>query len=240
MKKIEFTEEEKFYKEVLRVLNKNRLRYLLGGTYALTAYTGIKRKTKDLDLFCRASDHTKFVKVLKDAGFKTEIRDARWLAKVKKGRHYVDLIFGRRTQIVVVDETWFEHARNTEFLGEKMKLVPVEEFIWEKSYIQSKEGYGGPDINHLILKYGKTMDWKRLLRRMEAHWELLLGHLINFRFVYPSDRSIIPKWLMRELIRRLQEQLSLPHPKDKVTRGNILSGSQYDTDIKEWGYLGTS
>jgi hypothetical protein len=71
---------------------------------------------------------------------------------------------------------------------------------------------------------------------MESHWELLLERLISFRFVYPSERRLIPKWLMEELISRVHQQFSLPEPKDKVCRGPILSRFQYETDITDWGF----
>jgi hypothetical protein len=236
MKYKSLNEGEAFFKEVISTLNKGNAKYLVAGTYAFRALTGINRKTKDLDLFCKASDYTRFIQLLKIAGFKVEITDARWLAKVHKGRSYVDLIFASNNQSVIIDDTWFENAKNAILFGEKIKLPPVEEFIWEKSYIQTHDGYGGTDINHLILKYGKELDWKRLLQRMEAHWELLFAHIINFRFVYPSERTLIPKWLIKELLRRFEEQLSMPKPKDKITRGTMLSGTEYETDVKEWGF----
>ena len=34
---------------------------------------------------------------------------------------------------------------------------------------------------------------------MEPHWEVLLTHLLNFRFVYPTERDLVPRWLMEEL-----------------------------------------
>jgi hypothetical protein len=73
---------------------------------------------------------------------------------------------------------------------------------------------------------------------MEPHWELLLAHLLTFRFVYPSDRDVVPEWLMRELLSRSERQLVLPTPKDRVCRGPLLSRTQYRIDVEEWGYKG--
>src|SRR5262249_4575070 len=47
---------EAFYAEVLRELKRSDQPVLLAGTFALCAYTGITRRTKDLDVFCRAGD----------------------------------------------------------------------------------------------------------------------------------------------------------------------------------------
>jgi hypothetical protein len=44
---------ESFYGEALRELSHLGLPFLLAGTYAVSAYTGITRTTKDLDVFCR-------------------------------------------------------------------------------------------------------------------------------------------------------------------------------------------
>src|ERR671932_224429 len=49
-------EAETFYAEVLRELAGLALPFLLSGTYAVAAYTGISRPTKDLDIFCKAGD----------------------------------------------------------------------------------------------------------------------------------------------------------------------------------------
>src|SRR5260370_17471549 len=46
-------EAEAFYADALRELAKFGVPYLLAGTYAVSAYTGITRPTKDLDIFCK-------------------------------------------------------------------------------------------------------------------------------------------------------------------------------------------
>ena len=54
-------DSEAFYAESLRLLNESRIPFLLSGTYAVTAYTGISRPTKDLDVFCKAGDFPKIL-----------------------------------------------------------------------------------------------------------------------------------------------------------------------------------
>jgi hypothetical protein len=49
-------EAEAFYTEALRHLVELGVLFLLAGTYAVSAYTGISRATKDLDVFCKAGD----------------------------------------------------------------------------------------------------------------------------------------------------------------------------------------
>lgn len=227
---------EEFYRHVLVILSKHPIPFLVGGTFAIREYLNIERETGDFDIFCKAGDYLQILKILSEAGFKTEVADARWIAKVKQQRFVTDLIFGTAQGIIHVDDSWFEHPYPAKILGYKVRLVPPEEMIWSKSYREDRHRFEGPDINHLILKLGKTLDWKRLLNRMEPHWELLFAHILNFRFVYPSERNNIPGWLMDELMRRLILQISSPLPKEKITRGPLLAIDPYKVDVDEWGF----
>src|SRR3712207_1008589 len=75
-----------FYAESLRELNELGLPYLLAGTYALSAYTGLTRQTKDLDIVCKAGDFPRILAHFKGRGYAVEIEDERWLGKVYQGR----------------------------------------------------------------------------------------------------------------------------------------------------------
>ena len=48
---------EVLYTQALRELAKLDLPFLLAGTYALSAYTGVARATKDLDIVCKPTDY---------------------------------------------------------------------------------------------------------------------------------------------------------------------------------------
>src|SRR6478752_8365446 len=86
-------EAEAFYVEALTELTQLGTPYLLAGTYALSAYTGISRPTKDLDIFCKAGDYQRILAHFKNLGHALEIEDERWLGKVFKGQHFFDVIF---------------------------------------------------------------------------------------------------------------------------------------------------
>ena len=80
-------------------------------------------------------------------------------------------------------------------------------------------------------------DWKFLRELMEPNWHILFSHLLMFQFVYPSDYpEILPKWLFDELIERAKEQYDIPPSMEKVCRGPWIDQTQYQIDIKEWGY----
>lgn len=226
---------EQLYSDALRLLVRSKIPFMVGGALAYTYYTEVTRELKDLDLFCKAGDYLRLLKILSDAGYKTELTDERWLGKAYKGEYYVDLIFNSASNMCPVDDTWFRFSATGEILGVKVKILPTEEMLWSKAYVHNRLKYDGADISHLILKQGKHMDWKRILRRMEAHWEILLAHILNYRFIYPSERDNIPRWLLTELVQRLAEQLTNPPPQDKVCRGPLLARDQYDID-REWGF----
>ena len=58
--------------------------------------------------------------------------------------------------------------------------------------------------------------------------------LLNFRFVYPSERDVVPKWLMDELLLRLKDQGDVKGPGKRVCRGRIFSPRDYAIDVEEW------
>ena len=235
MKKL--TPAELFYKKALELLNTTHIPFMIAGTYAFTEYTGIRRPTKDLDIFCKTSDYPKIINFFAKEGYEVEITDDRWLAKIYKQKYYVDVIYGTIGNVWRVDDSWFEHTlKKTMFRDVTVKLVPPEEFVWTKLFMQDRNKYEAADVNHIIIKMRKNFDWKRLLFRMETHWELLFAQILSFRFVYPSERYIIPGWLLTELMNRVQEQLSLPLPQGKICRGAIISRFQYLVDYKKWGF----
>lgn len=240
------TEEQKqeafaFYKEAINLLNNCGVNYMLGGGFALFHYTGIYRDTKDLDVFCKPGDYPAILKHFAAHGYVTELTDVRWLAKIFKGEYFIDIIFDTVNNICRVDDTWLEHAQQGEFVGMQVKFLPPEELIWCKIYVQNRERFDGADVNHMLLKYGKKLDWKRLFARLDQHWHLLLSQVLIFQFVYPADfHDIIPKWLFDELMRRAYEQYDLPPAVEKVCRGPIIDQTQYETDIKDWNYKVTT
>lgn len=234
---IYFEEEQiKFYKEALELLNRNNIPYLIGGAFAIRQYTGITRNTKDIDLFCKAGDYQQVLKMFVDHDFQVEVTDARWLAKVYKEHYFIDVIFNTTNNLCPVDDSWFHQACQSKIFGVPVKCVAPEDLIWCKTYIQDRGRFDGADINHMILRRGKELDWKRLHDRLEQHWHLLLAQLLNFQFVYPSDRDIIPRWLIDELLRKAKEQFELPPSENKVCLGPIIDHSSYDVDIREWNY----
>ncbi|MGZ3459251.1 MAG: hypothetical protein ACXU86_12200 [Archangium sp.] len=210
--------------------------FLVGGAYAYASYTGIYRDTKDLDLFPRKRDAERALVALEKDGWRTERTDEVWLYKAFMGEYFVDFIFSSGNGVATVDDEWFVHARTASVFGHRCLVAPAEEMIWSKAFVNERERYDGADINHLILKMGRAMDWERLLRRFDRYWEVLLSHLMMFRFAYPSERDLIPTWLMTELMSRTLDTLKEGNWDERLCRGNLISRVNYTVDIHHWGY----
>ncbi len=227
---------DRFYADSLRLLRGSQIPFLVAGTFAVNCYTGINRATKDLDIFCKAGDFPRILLHFREHGFDTITVDERWLAKVRRGGCFFDVIFSSTAAVVTITDLWFQESHPAELYGVSVQLTPPTEMIWSKALLQYRHRYDGADIAHLILRQSKRIDWKRLLTHMEQYWEVLLMHILNFRFIYPSERDKIPRWLLDELLLRTKEQADLPLPLTRVCRGRLFSPDDYRIDVSEWGF----
>ncbi len=229
-------DSEQFYGECLRLLVESGHPFLLSGTYALSCYTGIIRPTKDVDVFAKPSDAIKILAFFKQQGVAVEMVDERWLARITRGELFMDVIFNMPTSGTTISDEWFRSAPKARVYDAIVRLVPPTEFIWSKIFVQDRYRYDGADVAHVILKKHDEIDWRRLLEHLELYWEVLLVALLNFRFIYPSERDLAPRWLMDELLERLAAQQAMPPPGVKICRGRIFSPRDYQIDVHEWGF----
>src|SRR5262249_40232743 len=154
----------------VEVLDEARVPFLVGGAYALAHYTGIVRHTKDFDVFVRPEDCRRGLEAFAGEGLRTELTFPHWLGKAFNGEDFVHVIFRSGNGIAKVDDAWFEHAVSATFLGKPVRLCPVEEIIWSKSFVCERERFDGADINHLLRARGRVLDWRRMLDRFGPHW----------------------------------------------------------------------
>ena len=103
-------EAENFYIEGLKLLAENEAPFLLAGTYAVTAYTGLVRPTKDLDIFCKASDYPRILSFFREKGYEIAVEDERWLAKIYNGKYFFDVIYSCRASEIAITDEWFDEA----------------------------------------------------------------------------------------------------------------------------------
>jgi hypothetical protein len=231
---------ERFYAEALHRLLASRIPFMIGGAYALRHYAGIVRYTKDLDVFCTRRNRDRIVGLLSGFAGRVEAENPTWIVKVYRGDLYIDVIYGSGNGICHVDETWFDRSRPARLLGSRVRLIPPEEMIWSKAFVQDRYRYDGADIAHILRRQGRTLDWRRLLKRMDPEWEILFAHLLNVRFIYPSARNIVPGWVLDELLAKLEHDRNRVHrggPRPApVCRGTLLTPHDYIEDVTAWGY----
>jgi hypothetical protein len=224
-----------FYLKALQILDKAGVRYCVGGAYAMAYHTGVIRHTKDLDVFLRRDDLDKAMGAFDDAGYRTERTHPHWLGKAfsDDADAFVDMIFRSANGLCAVDDEWLRNAEPGQVVGRKAPLCPAEEMIWSKGFVMGRERFDGADVIHLIRSKGESLDWNRLLRRFERYEEVLLGHVVFFRFVYPSERTRVPSWVLDRLINDMR---AAPAIGENVCRGTLLSWDQYDAATCTWGY----
>jgi putative nucleotidyltransferase-like protein len=215
-----------FYREALKALRGCAVPFLVGGAFALEAYSGVVRRTKDLDVFVRPEHIDRLMHLLEARGYQIELRFPHWLAKAFKDGHFIDIIFSSGNGICTVDDDWFHYAHDAVVVGVPVQILPPEEMIWSKAFIMERERYDGADIAHLVRARATMLDWPRLLRRFNSHWRVLFSHLILFGFIYPANRLQIPMWIMEELLRRLRHEMTSPSD-SRLCQGTLLSWSQY-------------
>jgi hypothetical protein len=224
----------------LHTLNETGIPYVVGGAFAVYAYTGIWRDTKDLDIFLPPADVKRALNALSEEGFETEVRDVYWLAKAHQRPFLMDLIFGTSSNQFPVDRTWFEQSHPAQILGIKTQLAAVEELIASKVYMLKSNRFDGGDIVHLIRGIQGRIDWQRVLDHLKKdNQEILLLYLILFDFIYPTHSDYLPKELMANLFAEMQEGWSRPK-KTKTFRGMILDAFKFAVDCREWGYENVS
>lgn len=218
----------------MQLLSDNNIDFLVGGAYALAHYTGIARDTKDFDLFLHPTDVASALAIWQKAGYSADYTFTHWLAKVKSGRVYVDIIFRSGNGLAAVDDAWFQYSRAATIFGLQIKTVPPEELIWQKAYIMERERFDGADVAHMLRACGENLDWNRLVKRFGPDWRILWSHLVLFGFIFPSKRHLIPMELVKEFAGRAMQEQSEPFVGAPVCNGTLLSRIQYQTDLREF------
>jgi hypothetical protein len=224
-----------FYRRVMGQLDAHGIPFLVGGAYAFERYTGIARHTKDFDLFIHPRDVERGLAVLAADGCTTDVPFPHWLAKAHCGEDVVDLIYSSGNGVALVDDDWFRYSVAETVLDVPIRLIPAEEMIWSKAFIMERERYDGGDVAHILRACADTLDWPRLLQRFDGNWRVLAQHLVMFGFIYPCERARVPAAVMRELMGRLDRELTRPAA-DRVCRGTLISRAQYLVDVEHWGY----
>ena len=229
-------EERDVYRRALQALNEASIPYVVAGAYAIYEHTGIYRQTKDLDLFVEPTFVIPAARALHQAGFVMRLEDLHWLAKGFAGDRFVDLIYGMGNSVAFIDSAWHEHSRPGVLAAQPVRIAPAEELIWHRLFISERHRHDMSDIVHLLLCVGDTLDWDRLLARVDTHWPLLLAQLQTFSYVYPGYRSNVPAGVMERLLDQARADAGRDEEDADVTRGTLISRFSFAIDVREWGF----
>ena len=227
-------DQESLFREVIQLMSRNRVQFVISGAFALHEHTGIWRDTKDLDFFLPTQEVPRALKLLQEDGFSTEITDPVWLAKAHRGNYFVDLITGMSNAVVRVDYGWIKRAVPSQVLGLPVRVLAPEELIASKVFVTFRERFDGADICHVIFGLKGKLDWHRLMHLMGEHWEMLLSSLVLYQYVYPAYSSYVPREIWDELLQRFKVELE--HPNNGLQfRGSLVDEKMFAIDVAEWG-----
>jgi hypothetical protein len=257
--------ERNVYRRALGALNGVGIPYVVSGLYAIHAYTGVYRETKDLDLLVEPGRVVEVAETLKAEGFVVSLKEPHWLGQAFADDAQVDFIFGMGNGMGFVDAGWFRHSRPGILAAVPVRIAPPEELIWHRLFIGERHRFDMADVVHLILHRGHELDWDRLLDRVGAAWRLLLSQVHFFDFTYPDHRDRIPG-SARKRLRDLEleaERVAVENASRRdgaaasgvadpiveedeivgrrdgegpLTRGTLLSRYSFAIDVNEWGF----
>src|SRR5580765_2893913 len=96
-----------FYQGILAKMDRLGVPYVIGGAIAFSHYSKVPRETKDVDIFIKRADCPRVLEAFATAGYQTEHPFPHWLAKIRRGAHFVDVIYSSGNGIARVDDLWF-------------------------------------------------------------------------------------------------------------------------------------
>ncbi len=205
-------EEWGVYSRAMDAIRSAEVPFMLGGGFALAAFTGRWRDTKDIDFYIRPGDRDKVVAALTKFGFKDYYPvlayDRKWIYRSVRADCIVDIIWSMANQRAQVDELWFERSGMVELRGQRLPVVPAEEFMWCKLYILQRDHCDWTDVFNLLYAAGDKLDWDHLLARVGEDLPLLRAVLLVYGWLCPKYVLKLPK--------RLWARVGIPPPTPQV------------------------
>jgi hypothetical protein len=191
------------YLSAINAVRSTGINFMLGGGFALAAYTGRWRDTKDIDLYVHPNDADTAKEALLKAGFSDYYSilpyDRKWIYRSTKKDFLVDIIWAMANQRAQVDAQWFKRGRMITIRGEQLKIMPMEEFMWCKLYIMQRDHCDWTDLFNLLYANGTHLDWDHLLMRVEEDTPLLRALLEIFGWLCPAAAKKLPSILWKKM-----------------------------------------
>jgi len=205
-------EQWDLYRKVIKAARERGFPFALGGAFAVAAYTGMWRNTKDIDLYILPRDRETMQDVLSQQGLSDYYEvlpyQRHWIYRAHQDDLIIDLIWSMPNERAEVDETWLAAGRQFEIQGEVMRALPAEELIWAKLYVMQKDRCDWPDIFNIIQVEADRLDWGRLMVRLDQDTPLLEGLLAVFCWLNPGRALSLPNWLLTRLTLNVEGAIS--------------------------------
>jgi len=227
-------EQQVLFREILSLLQERHVPYAIAGAFALQEHTGIRRDTKDLDLFLTAENALRALTILGEEGFRCEVCDPVWLYKAHRDGFFVDLITGMSNATIVVEDAWIRNSKPALVHGVHSRVLAAEELLASKLFVTRRERFDGADIAHVIYATRGQLNWPRIMQLAGENWEILFWALVLFRYTYPAQTGFVPAEVWNDLIERFEQVISHPDPKARF-RGSLVDDKMFAIDVNEWG-----
>jgi hypothetical protein len=186
----------RIYAEVIRRARTRDIPFALGGGFAIAAYTGHWRNTKDIDLYVLPENSAGLIEATREAGLRDLYADnpydRRWIYRAACGEIIVDIIWAMANLRAQVDPHWLEMGASFHLRGENLAVVPPEEMLWNKLYVLQHDRTDWTDVVNLMYAVGEDLDWDRLITRLDDDLPLLAGALSVYRWLCPGRSRRIP------------------------------------------------
>ena len=210
----------------IQVLQRAGVPFLVGGAYAYATYTGIYRDTKDLDLFLRKRDAERALEVLDADGWRTERTDEVLALQGLQGR----VLRRPHLQLRATASPWWttsgSSTRSTGrvFGHDGPAGARRGDDLVQGASSWSASGSTAPTWTTSSARRGRSWTGTGCCAASIATGRCCSAHLMLFRFAYPSDRDVVPDWVMTELLSRTVETLRDGRWEERLCRGNSLDG----------------
>ena len=221
-------EKWRLYRKVLKMAQRRRIPFALGGGTATMVYTGRARRSKDIDLFLPPDRREEMIQVTRECGLRDlydeQPYDRAWIYRAHDGAAIVDVIWSMANYRSQVDAGWLENGPEIQLDDLRVRLVPAEETLWCKLYILQSDRCDWPDAFNILNTAGPELDWQRVISRLEGDTPLLAGLLSVFAWLCPDRARDLPRWLW--------DRLKLEYPPVSTdqkagARLNLLDGRQW-------------
>ncbi len=195
-----------FYKEVIHAVRDSGEPFALGGGFAWAAFTGVFRNGKDIDFFILPESREKLIEATRKIGLTDyhlkEGYDRKWIYRGTRDGWIADLIWDMANYRANFDPDWVTLGPEVLIRGECVRVLPIEELIWNKLYILQRPRCDWTDVLNLMYLNVEMIDWDRMIKKLAPDAHLLGGAMNVFLWMCPGRAKLVPShvWEMVGII----------------------------------------